>query len=458
MEKALVSVIVRSKNEENWIGDCLQSIRDQSYPNIEIILVDNMSTDKTVAKALEFDITLVNIDKFLPGLAINDGIRASKGDLIVCISAHCIPTSETWLENLIEPLSDEKIVGVYGRQLPMNFTSAVDKRDLAIVFGLDSRVQKKDGFFHNANSVIRRKDWELVPFDEEATNIEDRLWGNEMISRGRHIYYEPSAAVFHHHGIHQGQSEKRAESIIKIIENNEGIDSQGTLLPDNRNIISIIPFNGDESELNIFLIERTIKAMKACEHISKIVLGLTNNNLVEYFSKNNDDDLIIYPRDKVSEEALNLSLADICAELLNEYEENSKVVDSVVIASPKNTFRKKNLINNILNELYLGGYDSVFPALRETRDILNVDKKIVTQIPEKFDMPRMEKNKYVLTAINGLGLAIRANYLRKGSLKSMNSAAHVIESQITAIEIQNPQFEIPSAISLIDWFEDTHNN
>ena len=147
MEKALVSVIVRSKNEENWIGDCLQSIRDQSYPNIEIILVDNMSTDKTVAKALEFDITLVNIDKFLPGLAINDGIRARKGDLIVCISAHCIPTSETWLENLIEPLSDEKIVGVYGRQLPMNFTSAVDKRDLAIVFGLDSRVQKKDGFF-----------------------------------------------------------------------------------------------------------------------------------------------------------------------------------------------------------------------------------------------------------------------------------------------------------------------
>jgi hypothetical protein len=40
----------------------------------------------------------------------------------------------------------------------------------------------------------------------------------------------------------------------------------------------------------------------------------------------------------------------------------------------------------------------------------------------------------------------------------MNSAAHVIESQITAIEIQNPQFEISTAISLIDWFEDTHNN
>ena len=157
MEEKLVSIIVRSKNEENWIGDCLHAIRNQSYKNIEIILVDNMSDDKTVAKALEYDIHLVEIDKFLPGKAINDGIRASKGEYIVCISAHCIPTDKTWLENLMSPLSDEKIVGVYGRQLPMNFTSALDKRDLAIVFGLDSRVQTKDGFFTMQTLYLEEK-------------------------------------------------------------------------------------------------------------------------------------------------------------------------------------------------------------------------------------------------------------------------------------------------------------
>lgn len=458
MKNKLASVIVRSKNEENWIGDCLKAIRGQTYKDIEIILVDNMSTDKTVEKAKEFDITLIEIDKFLPGLAINDGIRASKGEFIVCISAHCIPTSKTWLENLIAPLSDEKIVGVYGRQLPMNFTSALDKRDLAIVFGLDARTQIKDGFFHNANSVIRRKDWDLVPFDETATNIEDRLWGNEMISKGRHIYYEPSAAVYHHHGIHQGLSEKRAKSIIKIIEKNEGTENQGTLSPNDRNIISIIPFNGIKSDLNILLLERTIEQMISSDYISKIALGLTDKELVKYFQNNNyDNNLFIYQRNHSLEEKSNSSLAQICADLLNRYEENSKVVDSIVIALPQNTFRENCLIDNVLKELYLGGYDSVFPAIRETRDILNVNNTIVTDIPEKFDMPRIEKNKYVLTAVNGLGLAIRANYLRQGSFKSLNSAAHVVESQISAIEIKSAHFNISNTKTLIDWFESINN-
>ena len=452
MKENLVSVIVRSKNEENWIGDCLSAIRNQTYKNIEIILFDNMSTDKTVAKALEYDVTLVEIEKFLPGLAINDGIRASNGEFIVCLSAHCIPTDEMWLKNLMSPLNDHKIAGVYGRQLPMNFTSALDKRDLAIVFGLDSRTQVKDGFFHNANSIFRRKDWDIVPFDEEATNIEDRLWGNEMISRGRHIYYEPAAAVFHHHGIHQGLSEKRAQSIIKIIEKNEGVDSQGTLSPNDRHIISIIPFNGKKSDLNVYLLERTINNMLSNEFVSQVVLGLIDEDLVEFFNGYNDN-LVVLKRDKKAEVESDISLADICADLLDKYEKKSSVVDSIVIAFPKNTFRNKNLVTNVLTELYLGGYDSVFPAVKENRDILNVNNEIVTKIPEKFDLPRSKKNKYVLTAVNGLGLAIRANYLRQGLFKSLNSAAHVIDSQMSAVEVQSSKFSMSDAQDLIKWFD-----
>lgn len=49
------------------------------------------------------------------------------------------------------------VAGVYGRQEPMSFSSDLDKRDLLITFGLDRRVQMKDSFFHNANSMIRRE-------------------------------------------------------------------------------------------------------------------------------------------------------------------------------------------------------------------------------------------------------------------------------------------------------------
>jgi rhamnosyltransferase len=452
----LISVIVRSKNEEMWIGDCLSAIQKQSYVNKEVILVDNESTDKTVEKALEYDITLVKIKKFMPGLAINMGIRASSGDIIVCISAHCIPTSDVWLENLIAPLCNPTVAGVYGRQLPMNFTSALDKRDLAIVFGLDRRIQEKDGFFHNANSAIRRKDWDLFPFDETATNIEDRLWGNQMISQGRQLCYEPSAMVFHHHGIHQGQSEKRAESIIRIIEDSEGVESQGTISASGRNIIAIIPFNGQVSALNILLIERTIKQLRDSKYIRRIVIGVTDKNLAGHFS-NHGSDIFVYPRDEIREKTQALSLAEICCDLLNIYEENSSVVDAAVIASPKNTFRHAGLISKVLDELYLGGYDSVFPAFADTRDIFSVDSKMVTQVPEKFDVPRMEKDHYAIAAVNGLGLAVRANHLRQGSFKSLNSAAHIVTSQISAIEVDDCKFDAAMFEGLVAWFEASFN-
>lgn len=46
-ESPLVSVVVTTKNEEKNIANCLQSIKEQTYPHIEIIVVDNHSTDKT---------------------------------------------------------------------------------------------------------------------------------------------------------------------------------------------------------------------------------------------------------------------------------------------------------------------------------------------------------------------------------------------------------------------------
>ena len=50
MKINLSSIIIRTKNEERWINSCLDSIYNQTYKNFEIILVDNLSNDKTVEK------------------------------------------------------------------------------------------------------------------------------------------------------------------------------------------------------------------------------------------------------------------------------------------------------------------------------------------------------------------------------------------------------------------------
>ena len=50
MEKNLISIIIRTKNEERWISKCLKKIYKQTYKNFEIIIIDNNSDDKTIKK------------------------------------------------------------------------------------------------------------------------------------------------------------------------------------------------------------------------------------------------------------------------------------------------------------------------------------------------------------------------------------------------------------------------
>ena len=204
--KKKVSIIVRTKNEERWISRCLSTIFSQAFTDFEVIIVDNKSSDKTMEKAKNFRIKHIihyKEDPYLPGKALNMGIQKSEGEFIVCLSGHCIPKDDEWLGKLVKNFYkedgklDSSIAGVYGRQEPFSSTSDSDKRDLALVFGLDRKVQEKDSFFHNANSMVRKDAWNDINFDEKVTNIEDRVWAGEVLKKGYKIMSCPKAIVEH---------------------------------------------------------------------------------------------------------------------------------------------------------------------------------------------------------------------------------------------------------------------
>jgi glycosyltransferase involved in cell wall biosynthesis len=104
MNKELVSVIVPTKNSEGTIEMCLKSIKDQTYPDVEIIVVDNYSDDGTA------DIAGKYANVFLKGpersTQRNHGAENAKGNYLVFIDSDMELTPRVIEECVSEILKD----------------------------------------------------------------------------------------------------------------------------------------------------------------------------------------------------------------------------------------------------------------------------------------------------------------------------------------------------------------
>ena len=94
MKNKLVSVVVPVYNAENYIGECIESLCNQTLKEIEIICVDDMSTDGSIEIIKKFQekdsrITLIYNDEQSEGAALarNIGIKASQGDYLAIVDA-----------------------------------------------------------------------------------------------------------------------------------------------------------------------------------------------------------------------------------------------------------------------------------------------------------------------------------------------------------------------------------
>lgn len=82
----LVSVTIPTKNAEKYITLCLEAIKKQTYPYIEIIIIDNHSRDKTANIAKKFGARVIRV-RAVRSKARNIGAQKSSGDFILSIDA-----------------------------------------------------------------------------------------------------------------------------------------------------------------------------------------------------------------------------------------------------------------------------------------------------------------------------------------------------------------------------------
>ena len=203
----MVSVVVRTKNEEKHIGYCIQSLTD-FIGKPEIVIVDNESTDNTIPIINRFEyhnIKKITIPKndYTPGKSLNLGLKNCTEDYVMILSAHCEIVKFDF-DQVKEQLDRNGVGAVLGKQTPIWDGKKISRRYMWSNFGDEPQTnywcESEDRyFFHNAFSMFRTSYLKKYPFDEHYSGKEDRYWANNQIENGFSILYDSEQEVKHHY-------------------------------------------------------------------------------------------------------------------------------------------------------------------------------------------------------------------------------------------------------------------
>lgn len=111
----MVSVIIPVYNEEKTIADCLFSLSQQSYKEMEIIVVDDGSTDKTLQVLSEYQISILKQKHLGAGAARNLGAKKAAGEILVFVDAD-MTFAKDFIKNLIDPIIKGKSKGTFTKE------------------------------------------------------------------------------------------------------------------------------------------------------------------------------------------------------------------------------------------------------------------------------------------------------------------------------------------------------
>jgi len=132
MKNKLVSVVIPVYNEEKDISDCIISLGEQSYKNIEIIIVDDGSTDETLktaedaARKSKLKLKVLKQNHQGPGKARNLGAENALGEILIFIDAD-MTFDKDYIKNLIKPILEDKTGMVIGTTHDYEVATNTDK-------------------------------------------------------------------------------------------------------------------------------------------------------------------------------------------------------------------------------------------------------------------------------------------------------------------------------------------
>jgi len=147
-----VTVVVPAYQEAVVIENCVRSILRTSYPHLDVVCVDDGSSDDTYARMLRLaaehpQVTALRQENAGKGAALNTGIAAARGEVLLLVDADGLFGPDT-VSELLRGFRDERIGAVCGNDRPVNL-DRVQTKLLALISHVGT------GLMRRAMDVLR---------------------------------------------------------------------------------------------------------------------------------------------------------------------------------------------------------------------------------------------------------------------------------------------------------------
>lgn len=204
-----LTIGIRTLNEAAALEVLLGDIRKQVFNGeIEIVVVDNESTDTTVDVARKFGATVISLPRkdFTYPRSMNLAMEHASNDHVFLTVGHAQLVSRHSLQAGYDHFLDTKLSGAYGHALPSSNATWIEN-----LIGMGNLYYTKPqeatmtglGVMAATGAMLDRSVWEkLGKFDESfEQGGEDGDMAQKMLSAGYRIFHEPLLSTHHTHGL-----------------------------------------------------------------------------------------------------------------------------------------------------------------------------------------------------------------------------------------------------------------
>ena len=197
-----VAVIMRSKDEMPHVPPALESLRSQTFKDVELWAVDSGSTDGSLEELRkevpEARLIQIRPEEYISGKVLNDMTARTSQEIVVFQNADSIFQSDDALEKLLAPILSGEADATMCSQVTRSDAKFIVTYDYLRAFDPKNIKGDNADFFSAVTCAFKRELWEETRFPEQGY-AEDVAWAKSCRAKGARFLLVSDSVVEHSH-------------------------------------------------------------------------------------------------------------------------------------------------------------------------------------------------------------------------------------------------------------------